>query len=43
MAKAVQISTNIKFNFRQITDLVKQLPTKEKQKLATILVEEADQ
>lgn len=42
MATAVQLNTSIKLNFRQITDLAKQLPKKEKAKLASILEEDIE-
>ncbi len=40
MATALNINTNIRLNFNQLADLARQLPKREKAKLANILVED---
>ena len=43
MRAVLNVNTNIQLNFNQIANLAKQLPRKQKAKLATILAKETDE
>ena len=43
MRAVLNVNTNIQLNFNQIANLAKQLPKKQKAKLATILAKETDE